>query len=420
MEASGGQERRNAALLVARQQLGGRGLRHRRILRVSSAAPADFGAFPASVGSIRRQILLPNFRSLVAVDCRAERSLEPRAPVFQPAFAHRKQLLAAVDEDGGVAVVDASEASTRTISKWTAHRNAVFDAVWTRDDRRIVTASGDLQLRGWDVETQRSVFALSGHSMSVKSVREAPMASCLGAAGVFASGARDGHVMVWDARVAGSSKPVGVLPSVHAAPVATISDPKPSSSQQFLSPPGSSRKRRRNAAAVPTARPPPRSVTCVEFSPDGWQIATAGAVDSVVKFWDVRRLAPSNAIDAGVAAVRKPVLPTQQIDCGSSSGKQRGVSTLAFGDNGASLLVSVLCNAIKLVDARFGGQYSSSTSCHRGPVLLECSGHDASTFYGMISPCIGFPCTFILTARTCGNSESGFQSRRRFHCQRIW
>jgi hypothetical protein len=406
----------NAARAVARLQLGARAGRHRRVRRLQNPPPPS----PRSeTRSVACNLLLPRFRSAGAIDLarhRVDRWGQPRAPVFQLAFAHSAKaahLLAAVDEDGDVSVLDTrAEAAEAAPSTWTAHRNAVFDVIWSRDDRQIVTAAGDLQLRGWDVETRRALFSLAGHRMSVKCVRQQ------GDSATFASGARDGHVMLWDTRLpSGASgtggKPVGVLPGVHAAPVAPAAS-RPSSAQRqptaggFLSPPGSARKKRRVSSLGRS--PPPRSVTCVEFTPDGRELVTAGAVDSVVKFWDLRRLAPLSAIDAS-AAFNHSLTPTRQIDCGLRGGAQRGVSALSFGDSGATLLVSVLNDAIKVVDVLTPSANTSSGADRSRPsVLLECVGQAATSFFGQSLVRFFLQTPASLTLLLC---PSCLQSRRR-------
>ena len=53
---------------------------------------------------------------------------------------------------------------------WSAHHNAIFDLIWLRGDRSILTASGDHSLQLWDVETRRRTARLLGHTGSVRSV----------------------------------------------------------------------------------------------------------------------------------------------------------------------------------------------------------------------------------------------------------
>lgn len=361
----------NLARYVQRAQLGPGG-RHRRVRRLVEALPADARgpSLERQHAAIRRRLLLELRSEASDVVDLASRETGRPVPAFQLAFAHgaaNAHLLAAADEDGVVSVIDTRAGGCRQLpTKWLAHRNAIFDVVWTYDDQRVVTAAGDLQLRGWDAETRRAVFSLEGHRMSVKCVRQAPDRP-----DVFASGARDGHVLLWDTRL-GGSKPVGVLPHVHAIAAKLVLPSSRPKSASFLSPSGV-RKRRRAPGSVTHS---PRSVTCVEFVPGGHEIATAGAVDSVVKFWDLRKL---GSVDAKVLASLPQQTPTREIDCTSRSASNRGISTLSFGHTGARMLVGVLNDAIKVVDVRLASSWSAK---HRPRPDFECVGHLATSFYG--------------------------------------
>lgn len=66
-----------------------------------------------------------------------------------------------------------------------------------QDDARMLTASGDQTVSLWDTGHADLLASFRGHSGSVKTV--CPMPSTHE---VFATGARDGALMVWDARVA--------------------------------------------------------------------------------------------------------------------------------------------------------------------------------------------------------------------------
>ncbi|KAG1712690.1 hypothetical protein DVH05_000430 [Phytophthora capsici] len=293
----------------------------------------------------------------------------PSGPIFQVAYGYKTNLLVGVDEEGVVGIVDV--ATKRRKSRWMAHHNAVFDVIWTQDDAEILTAAGDLEIRIWNVEraTQSSmtettpVSTLRGHEMSVKCVRQAP-----DNANVFASGGRDGKVLLWDTRTTG--KPVALLENVHAEPTSSRAS---SPNVSFTSP---KQKRRRRGAS--STSPSPRSVTCVEFGSTGNDIVTAGAVDAVVKFWDLRRLGSTNR-GKKKATVKSPV-PICEISCSSREGARRGISSLAIhqgGSGGASrLLVNVLNDSIGVIDI---GQNAAT---HQDPrTVLRCSGHQASSFY---------------------------------------
>lgn len=263
----------NLAQQLARLQLGASGARHRPSRRLNDAPPIR-----SNISSVSLQRSSIQFSLLSTLNCPPQRVLAlgdgpevpingqttgflPSGPAFQVSYAYNKPLLAAVDEEGAVGIVDV--AVGRRKSRWVGHDNAIFDVMWTQDDAQVLTAAGDLQVRVWDVETAGSssgtevtpVSTLTGHDMSVKCVRQAP-----DSAHVFASGGRDGNVLLWDTRAPG--KPVSALENVHAEPTSSRAS---SPNVSFTSP---IQKRRRRGAAPPSTSSP-RSVTCVEFGATG-------------------------------------------------------------------------------------------------------------------------------------------------------
>ena len=118
----------------------------------------------------------------------------------------RGEILAVADEEGTVALLDASRAgsseddasgSPPLLARWAAHDNAVFDARWCRGDRSLLTASGDQTVRLWDVETEVVHRTFAGHRGSVKAVATRPEDA---GGDVFASCGRDGALALWDRR----------------------------------------------------------------------------------------------------------------------------------------------------------------------------------------------------------------------------
>ncbi|GLE06017.1 hypothetical protein PINS_up015228 [Pythium insidiosum] len=254
--------------------------------------------------------------------------------------------------------------------QWRAHENAIFDVVWTADDARVVTAAGDLQVCGWDVETQAKAFSLTSHSMSVKCVRQHPTSDWL-----FASGARDGHVMLWDIRAAARQTRraaaararrrrqrrlvVAVVVSVHIVILCEllVADGQP----QAPSDDG-----QRDATQ--------RHVRRVYWR---WhEIITAGAVDGLVKFWDVRRACASRptGLKASAAAASTP-RPVRVLSCSSREGTQRGISSLALDATRTRLLVNVLNDELRVYDI-------GASAVDAAPLpQLRCEGHVANSFY---------------------------------------
>nr|GMC97321.1 denticleless protein homolog A-like [Ipomoea batatas] len=155
-------------------------------------------------------------------------------------------------------------AENAMISEWIAHDSAIFDICWIQEDSNIVTASGDQSIKVWDVKEQKCLRALMGHTGSVKSICVHPTNH-----NVIVSGSRDGSFALWDLRCNNSSGQRLCIPSIAMVHEAHIS-------------PCQRRGRRRKASSM--------SITSVLHLKDEVSIATAGAVDSVIKFWDTRSL----------------------------------------------------------------------------------------------------------------------------------
>ncbi|MQM04839.1 hypothetical protein Taro_037644 [Colocasia esculenta] len=231
-------------------------------------------------------------------------------------------ILAASDEDGYVGLYDtlnrdmAPLASCRErsggakICEWLAHKNAIFDVCWLKDESYILTASGDQsvslhpiqlfmgtnipaayfdQIKIWNVETMKCVGTMKGHTGSVKSLcshQSNPSkfahasASCgedhteeflniflllcifhLVGADLIVSGSRDGSFALWDIRNSSDSRN-----SDGEACLSSVAVVKEAHSASKMK-----RTRRGKAASM--------SITSVLYLKDDVSVATACAVD---------------------------------------------------------------------------------------------------------------------------------------------
>lgn len=265
------------------------------------------------------------------------------------------------------------DAMNKVARVWT-HNNAVLDVKWSLDGSRLVTASGDMSCCVCDVASQKVVTQFVGHEQSVKAVCVNPANPrtctrlCGSARGcifsllltvvtadLFASGSRDGQIMVWDSRTAVASPSPSTSPTLSApskhAPVRIIQGahvpPRPI--QRDV-------KRRRVRAS------PPGSVTSVLFLHDGYTVVSSGSTDgcvahpalclvlrltccrvdvsmlSAVKFWDTRKVPKACRAAKG----RKTVAPraVRTISGGHQSARRHGVTSLDLDVSGSQLLVS--------------------------------------------------------------------------------
>lgn len=243
------------------------------------------GHWPADIRTLYhhtgRLIVTPSYRNNETYTAQriGNETSSQLKPCFQIAHQQRGDLLVAVNEDGTAFVCKQTRRKVNAIAKgkenthWRAHENAIFDVIWTDDDRHVVTASGDLSVAGWDVETHQRLFCFRDHHMSVKCVRQLPESMFL-----FASCSRDGTIAINDTRCASR---VSWSDSTHVRP-RLVSHP----ANDLLSYRRSkSRRRDRVGKQARSHSLPRRSVTCLEFRHCGgpsYQLITAGATDRYI------------------------------------------------------------------------------------------------------------------------------------------
>ncbi|KAF8930610.1 hypothetical protein BGZ58_008126 [Dissophora ornata] len=196
-------------------------------------------------------------------------------PPFSCAYnnvANDARNLAIGDEDGTVHIVDTKrdDAHPEKTVAIQAHQNAIFDLCWTSDDSKIISVSGDQTARIHDVETNKCLGIFSGHTGSIKSVSKK-----FSDENVFATAARDGAVLIWDARCSSTTsaqgetlyRPADRLLNVHASSTRTV-------------PPKKSKH----------GSDGPNTASAVQYMRHNENIiASTGALDGSVKYWDVRK-----------------------------------------------------------------------------------------------------------------------------------
>ncbi|KAG5677744.1 hypothetical protein PVAND_007475 [Polypedilum vanderplanki] len=211
--------------------------------------------------------------------------INPDPPIFAAKFAKSENynhILAIANEDGRIALqntfVKKDIIEDLSLEGDQCHFNAVFDIAWMPGHLKLVSASGDHTARLWDVSTSKltNISEFNAHTRSVKVVTF-PRNNC----NMFATGGRDGAIIVWDTRINIENEVVQKNENIiHNAHAGTTGGP---------STPSSGRRRgvRNMTPKLPTASCY-TSVTGLVFQDDNTLIS-CGAGDGIIKVWDLRR-----------------------------------------------------------------------------------------------------------------------------------
>uniref|UniRef100_A0A8C3WB44 Denticleless protein homolog n=1 Tax=Catagonus wagneri TaxID=51154 RepID=A0A8C3WB44_9CETA len=271
-------------------------------------------------------------------------------PRNAPSMEH---ILAVANEEGFVRLYNTESQAGRKkcIKEWMAHWNAVFDLAWVPGELKLVTAAGDQTAKFWDVKAGELIGTCKGHQCSLKSVAFSKFEKA-----VFCTGGRDGNIMVWDTRCNkkdGFYRQVNQISGAHnTIDKQTPSKPKKKQNSKGLAPPVDSQQ----------------SVTVVLFQDEN-TLVSAGAVDGVIKIWDLRK---------NYTAYRQEPIASKCFPYPGSSTRKLGYSSLILDSTGSTLFANCTDDSIYMFNM---------TGLKTSPVAIF-SGHQNSTFYvkSSISP----------------------------------
>ncbi|KAL3266817.1 hypothetical protein HHI36_010971 [Cryptolaemus montrouzieri] len=264
----------------------------------------------------------------------------PDTPIFACKFSDKtgyENLLGLANEDGKIAIHDVHNRQERIGLH--AHNNAIFDLTWLFQQLKIVTASGDHSSKLYDISNsgiteERTFFR---HERSVKSI-----ASSKDDPSIFATGGRDGNIILWDIRAENANAAVigksdKIIQQSHISKVLTPSRIKKN---------------------VPISQN--NSVTGLVFQ-DSNTLVSCGAGDGCIKIWDLRKTHYNGK--------REPI-PKFTLQYPGKSAKN-GFSNLVMDSQCIKLYANCLDSNIYCYNV---GTYSNT------PVMTY-TGHQNNTFY---------------------------------------
>lgn len=184
---------------------------------------------------------------------------------------------------------------------------------------KLISASGDHTARLWDVSTSKlqNIREFCGHSRSVK-VASFSRDNC----NVFATGGRDGAIIIWDIRTSSEAEVIqkmdNRIQSAHLGGGPTTP---------------STTRRRGNRSATPklAANASSSSVTGLVFQND-YTLVSCGPGDGVIKAWDLRRC---------YTTLKKEPIAKYNIPYAGSS-TLKGFTNLVVDESGTKLFASCM------------------------------------------------------------------------------
>lgn len=214
------------------------------------------------------------------------------------------------------------------------------------DQMKLVTASGDHTSKLYSIDNGeiREERVFCAHTRSVKTVAFRKDDSS-----IFASGGRDGNIILWDTRTDTSSFVGKVDKTIHHSHTAKIFTPNKS----------------RKKFGTPTT-PSVTSVTGLVFQDENTLIS-CGAGDGIIKVWDLRK----NYVTYKREAVPKNVI----LYPGNTT--KNGYSNLIMDNEGVKLYANCLDNTI----------YCYNMGTYNNEPVMKYTGHQNNTFYVKSSLC---------------------------------
>ncbi|KAL7780464.1 hypothetical protein CFE70_010487 [Pyrenophora teres f. teres 0-1] len=166
----------------------------------------------------------------------------------------------------------------------TGHKQAVLDLHWSRDSKVLFSASADMYLASWDVETGERIRRHPGHEEVINCMDVSKRGEEM-----LVSGSDDGYIGIWDTR---TKDAVTFIPTDFPITAICLAE---AGNELFTGGIDNDIKvwDLRKQAVTYTLLGHTDTVTSLQMSPDK-QTLLSNAHDSTVRTWDVRPFAPAD------------------------------------------------------------------------------------------------------------------------------
>ncbi|KAF2638311.1 putative U5 snRNP complex subunit [Massarina eburnea CBS 473.64] len=164
------------------------------------------------------------------------------------------------------------------------HKQAILDLHWSRDSKVLFSASADMHLASWDVETGERIRRHPGHSEVINCMDVSKRGEEM-----LVSGSDDGYIGLWDTR---TKEAVSFIQTEFPITAIALSE---AGNELFTGGIDNDIKvwDLRKKAVTYALLGHADTVTSLQLSPDNTQLLS-NAHDSTVRTWDVRPFAPAD------------------------------------------------------------------------------------------------------------------------------
>ncbi|KAL5604257.1 hypothetical protein BROUX41_002235 [Berkeleyomyces rouxiae] len=266
----------------------------------------------------------------------APRTSGLQAPVMQLS-GHTGEIFAASFDPNGNYI--ASAGMDRNIFLWrtygecenygilTGHKGAILDLRWSRDSRALFSASADMFLASWDLESGSRIRRYVGHEEVINAMDISKRGD-----EVLVSGSDDGTIGIWDPRVKSAIDHIETDFPVTAVAISEAGNEIYSGGIDNEIRVWDVRKKAMLYSLVGHTD----TITSLRISPDS-QTILSNSMDSTARTWDIRPFAPTErhirTFDGASAGVEKNLIRAswntdgKRIAAGSGDGSVLAWST---------------------------------------------------------------------------------------------
>ncbi|KAK5163313.1 hypothetical protein LTR04_002578 [Oleoguttula sp. CCFEE 6159] len=229
------------------------------------------------------------------------------------------------------------------------HKGAILDLHWSRDSRVIFSASADMTLASWDLETGQRIRRHTGHEETINCMDLSKRGEEL-----LVSGSDDGYIGIWDPR---QKHAIDFIESEFPITAIALSE---AGNDLFTGGIDNDIKvwDMRKKAVVYSMIGHTDTITSLQVSPDA-QTLLSNSHDSTVRTWDVRPFAPTDrhirTYDGAPTGMEKNLLKASWDSKGTRIAAGSGdCSVVVWEANSGKLLYKLPGHRGAVNDVRFG------------------------------------------------------------------